>query len=185
MPRGLRAVAALGAVAVGLTAACKGPAIPHPLTNEFRYTCCNLHYERPEISDVNYQRGTLIPLGTRVQILEVGRHSVKFEPAGQPPLTLVLKYGKDALSMDQYLDRIFLADDPWAGLRRLNAKMQQLITQGTVEPGMTRSQVIMALGYPPAHRTPSLEGATWTYWANRWATFQVYFDGDKVVRVER
>jgi len=25
----------------------------------------------------------------------------------------------------------------------------------------------------------------WTYWANRWATFEVYFDGDKVARVNR
>ena len=50
---------------------------------------------------------------------------------------------------------------------------------------MTRDQVLMSLGYPPAHRTPSLEGPTWTYWQNRWATMVVVFDGDKVVRVER
>ena len=31
------------------------------------------------------------------------------------------------------------------------------ITQGVVVPGMTRDQVLMALGYPPAHETPSLD----------------------------
>ena len=50
---------------------------------------------------------------------------------------------------------------------------------------MTKQQVIMALGYPPAHRTPSIDGPMWTYWANRWATFEVYFDGDRVSRVNR
>src|SRR5439155_6455112 len=34
-------------------------------------------------------------------------------------------------------------------------------------------------------RTPSLSASMWTYWANRWATFEVYFDGDKVSRVQR
>ena len=44
---------------------------------------------------------------------------------------------------------------------------------------------LMAIGYPPLHRTPSLGSSQWTYWANRWATFEVYFDGDKVARVQR
>jgi outer membrane protein assembly factor BamE (lipoprotein component of BamABCDE complex) len=61
----------------------------------------------------------------------------------------------------------------------------KLIEQAQVEPGMTRDEVLMSLGYPPAHRTPSLDSPTWTYWANRWATFEVYFDGDRVSRVNR
>ena len=67
-------------------AACKGPAVPHPMTGETRYLCCNMHYEKPEISDVNYLKGTLIPFGTRVQVLEVRKNSVKFQPAGHPTI---------------------------------------------------------------------------------------------------
>src|SRR5207245_391979 len=92
------------------------PDVPHPMTNESRYLCCNLHYEKTEISDANYLKGTLIPFGTRVQVLEVRKTSVKFQPAGQPPITLVLKYGKDAIGMDQYLELIFLREDPHAKL---------------------------------------------------------------------
>jgi hypothetical protein len=98
--------------ALVLAAACKGPTVPHPMTSESRYLCCNMHYEKTEISDVNYLKGTVIPLGTRVQILEVGRRSVKFQPAGHPPITLVQKYGKDTQGFDQYLDRIFLPRRP-------------------------------------------------------------------------
>ena len=132
---------------------------------------------------------------------------MKFQPAGHPPITLVLKYGDKALTMDQYLDRLFLAEDPHAKVvrarddaaqrtpgrkgERANAperssdRVEKLIEQGVVDVGMTRDQVLMALGYPPAHRTPALDAPVWTYWQNRWATMQVYFDGDRVARVER
>jgi hypothetical protein len=197
--------AALGVLAAAL-AACKGPVVPSPLAGQSRYLCCNMHYEKPEITDVNYQRGTLIPVGTRVQIVEVRRNTVKFLPDGHPPITLSLRYGKDVLSMDQYMERIFVEQDPRASLRpppvkatrggkgskasaaaaeAAAAETEKHIEQGIVDEGMTREQVLMALGYPPAHRTPSLDAATWTYWGNRWETFQVYFDGDRVSRVGR
>ena len=190
LPRSLPAAVALAT----LLAACKGPGVPHPMTNETRYLCCNLHYEKPEISDANYLKGTLIPFGTRVHVLEVKKNSVKFQADGHPPITLVLKYGKDAIGMDQYLELIFLREDPHAKLPKPGKDKKQaaaaertrkLIEEGTVEPGMTKDEVVMALGYPPAHRTPSLSSPNWTYWANRWMTFEVYFDGDKVSRVQR
>jgi hypothetical protein len=193
MPASVR-IAAVCVLA--LAAACKGPSVPHPMTSQTRYLCCNMHYEKDEISDANYLKGTLIPFGTRVQILEVGRHSVKFQPDGHPAITLVHKYGRDNQSFDEYLERVFPRDDPHASLPKAakNAKPAQLkdvervrkqVEDGVVEPGMTKKEVIMALGYPPAHRTPSLDAPMWTYWANRWATFEVYFDGDKVSRVNR
>src|SRR5256712_12084846 len=134
------------------------------MTNESRYLCCNLHYEKTEISDANYLKGTLIPFGTRVQVLEVRKNSVKFQPAGHPPITLVLKYGKDALGMDQYLERIFLREDPHAKLPKpgkdkkqaaADEPTRQLNEEGTAEPGRTKDEVGMALGYPPAQRTPT------------------------------
>jgi outer membrane protein assembly factor BamE (lipoprotein component of BamABCDE complex) len=41
---------------------------------------------------------------------------------------------------------------------------------------MTRDQVIMSLGYPPTHRTASLQDAEWTYWYNTWVTYKVVFN---------
>ncbi|HUE31256.1 MAG TPA: hypothetical protein VMR79_10275 [Verrucomicrobiae bacterium] len=177
-----------------LLAACKGPAVPNPMTGQTRFLCCNLHYEKPEISDANYLKGTLIPYGTHVQVLEVRKNTVKFQAEGHPPITLVLKYGKDTLGMDEYLNRIFLREDPHVKLPKPSKDKKQaaavertrkLIEEGTVEPGMTKDEVLMAVGYPPVHRTPSLSSPNWTYWQNRWVTFEVYFDGDKVSRVQR
>jgi len=192
-----RVHASLIVAALALALACKGPAVPNPMTGESRYTCCNIHYEKTEITDVNYLVGAVIPFGTRVQILEVRKNSVKFQPEGHPPITLVLRHGRKALGMDEYLNRLFLREDPHAKLPMSKPakgakaatgeaeKTRKNIEQGVVDVGMTRDQVLMAIGYPPAHRTPSLQSPVWTYWSNRWATFEVYFDGDKVSRVSR
>ena len=53
------------------------------------------------------------------------------------------------------------------------------------ESRLASEQVLMSVGYPPAHRTPSLSQPDWTYWRNRYRTFVVYFEGDKVIRVQR
>ncbi len=191
-------------VAVLALAACKGPAVPNPLVGQTRYTCCNMHYERPKLDDTNYQKGALIPFGTQVQIIEVRKNTVTFQPAGHPELTLVQRWGRKTQSIDEYMNRIFVADDPRTRLRSAatpatkkkdkraaaeqGAKgdnVRKLIEQGIVEEGMTREQVLMSLGYPPGHRTPSLDAPAWTYWENRWVTFIVHFEGDKVSRVQR
>jgi hypothetical protein len=168
---------------VALVAACNPP-VPSPLVGQTRFLCCNLHYDRTKISDVNWQVGALVPLGTPVTIIGVRKKSVTFQPVGSPEITLEHKYGRRTESMQQFLDHWFVEDDPSKGLRRLPAKLRKSIEQGVVEPGMTRAQVLMAIGYPPAHETPSLESPQWNYWRNRWERFFVFFDGDKVARVQ-
>jgi hypothetical protein len=182
------------AAALLVLAACRAPAVPHPVTNQFRYLCCNLHYDKHEITDINYLRGKVIPFGSRVQILAVGKDRVEFEAAGQPPITLVLQYGAERMSMDQYLDRMFLVDDPYARLPKLPQdvekarevdRVRRMVEEGTISVGMTRAEVLMAIGYPPAHRTPSLDASPWRYWVGPSDTFDVYFDGDVVSRMDR
>ena len=186
-------LAQLLVVAVGLSA-CPHHEEPSPLTGQTRYLCCNLHYEEHEINDANYLRGALVPFGTRIEITKVSHDRVTFEPIGHPPLTLVLKYGQKNLTMEQYLDRLFVTEDPRAEFARPGrdkklaadmAKRRKLIDEGVVEKGMTKHDVLLALGYPPAHRTPSLDASAWTYWQNRFVTMVVHFDGDKVSRIER
>ena len=186
---------ALLALAVALPLGCErfqGPKVESPLNGQYRYTCCNIRYERPEITDVNYTTGALIPYGTRVQILEVKKNAVRFQPDGHPEMTLVYRHGRKIYPFEQYLDRIFLADDPRRGMAATGkkkaaagSKFAKSIENGLVEQGMTKDEVLKTLGYPPAHRTASLESPVWTYWRNRWETYVVYFDGDKVDRISR
>jgi len=186
-------------MAIGLLAAiagaCKSPVVPSPLAGQTRYLCCNVRYKRPEITDNFYQVGAPIPFGTPVNILEVRAHSVKFQASGHPPITVVEKYGSNTLPFDQFLDRLFLQTNPRnrvaravlavRGRRAAPSRHDTLVAigEGIVEPGMTKADVIMALNYPPANRTPSLDASEWRYWRNRWNEHVIAFDGDRVSRV--
>jgi hypothetical protein len=45
---------------------------------------------------------------------------------------------------------------------------------------MSKKAVLAAIGYPPQHVTPSLEGNDWTYWSNLFNRFVIHFKNDKV-----
>jgi hypothetical protein len=139
------------------------------------YTCCNLHYEYSDISDANYYVGKTLPLGTPVTVQSSGRGSVTFN-AGGVPVTLTQAYGTAEESFQQYLDKILVAEDPTPRLASYSKAVQDAIRSSRVEPGMTREQVLLSLGYPPTHRTPSISSSEWTYWYNRWVTYKVQFD---------
>ena len=146
-------------------------------------TCCNIHYETQAINDANYYVGATLPLGTPVQVQSVTDDSVTFLGDGHT-LTLTHQYGKDQEPMRQYLDKILVADDPKARVATYSRAVQDAIRDSRVERGMTREQVILAIGYPPTHRTPSIDASEWLYWYNHWVTYKVQFGPDgKVANV--
>src|SRR4029434_8548675 len=103
------------------------------------------------------------------------------EAAGHPPITLAYEHGGKALSFDQYLSRLFVTEDPRLKLKNVHARQPKTVAKGTIAPGMSRDQVLLAVGYPPADRTPSLEAAAWTYGDGPDAdAFGVCFDGNRV-----
>jgi hypothetical protein len=59
------------------------------------------------------------------------------------------------------------------------------IQQGQVFQGMSKQGVILAIGYPPEHQTPSLEADQWSYWRNSHRRFQVYFVGGLVSGIQQ
>jgi hypothetical protein len=60
------------------------------------------------------------------------------------------------------------------------------VRNGEVEVGMSKESVLLTRGYPPKHRTPSLDGVEWTYWHNRFKTVSVIFGSDgRVKRIVR
>ena len=58
---------------------------------------------------------------------------------------------------------------------------RQSIAEGVARPGMSRSAVILALGYPPKSINPSLKAASWRYDARRFVSRRVHFDDNDVV----
>src|SRR5262249_29531235 len=155
-----------GVLAAALVTGCSSSspkALADPRVGHTFYLCCNLHYDKPEITDANYTAGSLIPFATRAEILKVTRQSVQFKPAGHSPLTLQNKRVETTVPYSEYLARLSATDDPGLKLRKGNAKQVKLMESGRGARGMSKAQVLMTRGYPPADRTPSLEASTWTY----------------------
>jgi hypothetical protein len=158
----LRAVSALLIIGIaGCKGGMRGPEVAHPMTGTTRYLCCNLYYEKTKTNDTNYQVGTKVPFGTKVFVDRVRRDSVDFTPEGQPTITLIYKQGDRNVPFDSYLDRLFVDRDPRGQLRKVKRERVEAIERGTIEKGMTREQVMMARGIPPAPhagpRPPTLD----------------------------
>ena len=145
---------ALGVVVVVGLGGC-GPsrrAVADPRVGQVFFLCCNLRYDpqKPEITDTLAAQGTLLPFATRVEVRKVTKDTVLFAPAGHSPITLVYEHGGKALRFDQYLNRLFVTEDPRLKLKKVPARQVKQVEKGTVVPGMSRDQVLLAVGYPPA-----------------------------------
>lgn len=162
---------------------CHRPGSPEVLQryqSRMLYTCCNIHYEGSEINDANYFVGTTLPLGTPVRVKAMTSDSVTFSADGTE-LTLYHSYGTEQESVTAYFDKVLVETDPKTRVAAYSKAVRSAIRDGRVERGMTREQVLLSLGYPPTHRTPSLSSPEWTYWYNRWLTYKVQFDQKGVV----
>lgn len=175
MKRALLPVALIAAVA-GCTPA-MAPEVVQQYQSRTLYTCCNIHYESSNVSDANYYIGGTIPFGSPVQVKKADRGTLTIQ-AGTQELNLAHRYGNQNETFQQYVDKLLVSDDPKSKAAGYSQAAQQAIKEGRVELGMTRDQVLMSLGYPPAHRTPNLTNWEWTYWYNQWVTYRVQFGDD-------
>lgn len=158
---------------------------PNPLDGQYRYTCCNVRYERERVTERNLQQGSLLPAGTRVRIDEIRKNRIMFKPDAAPILMLIFEGREGYLSFDEYLERLFVTEEQRPVIDGLPDDIASAIRQARVLTGMTRDQVLMALGYPPVDLTPVLSSPNWRYFLSRREVLEVFFDNDAVVRVSQ
>lgn len=145
------------------------------------YLCCNLRSDGRWISDSNYQESGkfVIPLGTPAKVTDYGRYRVSIQlPDGAQ--TLGNDYSRD-LALPAFARRYVVPEDPQTKLRGFPKKVQDAITSMRVTRGMTREQVLMAIGYPISSETPHLDAKVWKYWLWTFSPFDVQFDGNGLV----
>jgi hypothetical protein len=87
------------------------------------------------------------------------------------------------MSADQYIRLI--TSSKKVNLSELSDIDQKGISSGKALVGMSKKGVRIALGYPAAHRTPSLENNSWIYWRNRFRTKVIEFDTEGKVKKVR
>lgn len=147
------------------------------------YTQVTMYYEKGRYRTTNYRKGAFVGVNTEVELLEITPKAIKIKllPANQELLIVnVTKHTGD--DVYQAFDKLLAKTK--VPLSKFNALEQKNINKGAVVKGMSKQAVQVAIGYPPITRTASLDSDAWIYWKNRFHTFIVHFDNDKVTRIQ-
>jgi hypothetical protein len=149
------------------------------------FLCCNMRSDGAWISDINYdgQGKTIISAGTQLIMEGYGKNRVHVLINGRKQ-----DIGNDysrSMSLEAFAKRYIVEQDPLEKFITWPRKIQDAIGMARLTKGMTREQVIMAVGYPVSDENPSLESNTWRYWLSSFAEFDAIFD-DKglLIRIE-
>ncbi|MDU0353047.1 outer membrane protein assembly factor BamE [Paraglaciecola aquimarina] len=145
-------------------------------------TLVNLHpdHKRKVLYAVNYQlAGSIIPMCTEVKIEDVGNKEIEFNYNGVTYTYLWDKHTRNA--GESLLKNVSNFIGPACDKNKvasLSALDQAGIKSGKPSVGMTKDGVLFAMGRPPIHANPSLEGATWMYWLNKFKKQAIEFDAN-------
>ena len=156
------------------------------------YTRVNIWYENPaEILSTNYHMGAIVPLGTKVTITAVKnlpKKAIQFVADDKKlsfTIFFVEKHSSAGISLMDIFHQYFVEKNPLEGedYTKLSPMEKEQIKKGAITKGMTKSAALMAYGYPPSHKTPSLNSDIWTYWDNRITKKIVVFQDDKITKI--
>jgi hypothetical protein len=141
------------------------------------YACCDLHYDKDWINDGNYAELPMIAAGTPIEVLNYGRQRAAVKVDGKP-MRLGHDYGRDQESLDAWVNKIVVKDDPRERISSYPSAIQEAIRQGKVMIGMTREQVIIAVGYPLTSENLSIDAPQWRMWRSSHGEYQLNFARD-------
>ena len=141
------------------------------------YNRVGFYHEKGSHRTVNYLRGTWVPINTKIQLLKKGgsKISIRIVDTGES-VSIVNKKSYSGVDIDGLFDRMFSREE--TDLSKFSPEQVQNIKAGNYEPGMTKEEVILSIGYPPAHHTPTLDKNAWRYWRSKFDTVLLYFKGD-------
>jgi hypothetical protein len=141
------------------------------------YACCNMHYNKDWINDGNYAELPMIAAGTPVEVVKYGRHRAYVNIEGKQ-LGLGHDYGRDQESLDVWVNKVVVNEDPRPRIASYPFAVQEAIRQGKVMIGMTREQCIVAVGYPLTSENASLDTSSWRIWRSTHEEYQLNFGPD-------
>lgn len=147
---------------------------PLPVVGQQYYTRYCIRHDKSSWPTTNYWRGILVPINTRVTVLSFDDKRMELRlPSGETvKIENVEKYSKRNMTN---IANNLLTPQP-VPIGRFGEATANAISRGLLVVGMTREQVVMAHGYPPGHRTPSLDSDIWMYWTGRSETQTIVFN---------
>jgi hypothetical protein len=147
------------------------------------YTQFSLFYEKDHHITTNYRKGILVPVNTEVEFVKATKKRITVKI---PSYNVTVDFENEEDYSGQKIEGIFkrtFARQP-VDLAGFGEEERSEIKKGTVKAGMSKEAVIKAMGYPPQHKTPTLEMDQWRYWKNRFDTMLVSFENGKVSAIQ-
>ena len=147
------------------------------------YSQVSLQYEKGRHLTTNYRKGNLLPINSQVILQDMGGKTIELEvlPA-HTKLSIVNVQKHTGDTTAQIFAKLFAKNK--VDLSMFSNLEREKILAGQVAEGMRKKAVIAAIGYPPITETPSLLANKWTYWSSRFNRFNVYFENDRVKRIQ-
>lgn len=155
------------------------------------YNKYNIHTQMkgPNVYKASYANYTnpggghvIFPAGTLMTVDDVDSDLITFLLQNDRKISFEFHKSRMGMSAEKYLELI-TSPEP-VSLDGFSELDRGGIKEGKALVGMTKNGVLTALGYPAAHRTPSLESGSWVYWTNRFGTIRIDFDDNgKVARI--
>jgi hypothetical protein len=141
------------------------------------FACCNLHYDSRSIGDTNYASLPLIPAGTPIDVVSYDGRKANISIEGKP-LQLSQDKSADVMGLGSWVNKVVVKDDPRPRIRSFPPAIQEAIRQGKLALGMTREQVIIAVGYPLPNENITLDAPTWKLYRARREEYDLNFNGN-------
>ncbi len=141
------------------------------------FLCCNMRTDSSGwVSDANYQEAgkRIVPVGTPLQPVKFGRERLEVKT---PDRTIWLgnDYSRE-LTPEEFANRYVVKADPKKKMAGFPPRIRKAIEQARIANGMTKEQVLMAVGYPISSENPTLDAPIWRYWLSSFAPFTVHWD---------
>jgi hypothetical protein len=147
------------------------------------YTAFNMWYvmgKEDDMFTINYKTGIMIPAGTEVSNIKVDEEEILFSTVDDGKKYVVnfkAKFHPGKTTQDYA--RMMFSENDFDQLTKGMSKTEiNGIDEGVILVGMSKKAVIVAYGYPPEHKTPSLNDNIWTYWLSKMKSTVIYFNDD-------
>ncbi len=126
------------------------------------FTRTNLHYENDWISEVPWLQQPLVPVGSRLKVVEWSKHKAAVLIDGRK-MRLGVDESRAVESIQQFVARVTTTEDPRDKIAAYPEPVRNAIRAGRVLPGMTREQAEIAVGRPRVDFVPDLNATEWRY----------------------
>lgn len=152
---------------------------------ETYYTKVNVWYEDVKKISTTYNKGAMIPAGTKVTILSLGRKKVKFCCENESVTCIMRRIKKYSIPIkkEAWFKKYFSKVDITKKVNGFTELEKSAIKLGEVYFEMSKAAVLMAYGYPPSHVTPMLSSNTWVYWQSKFKRKKIEFEDEKVAKI--